>query len=432
VDIAIIGSGYVGLVTGACFAHMGNNVICVDNDEKKIRGLKKGNMPIYEPGLAEMVKENIAKARLSFSNDIRSATRKSKVIFIAVSTPPRENGEADLTAIEDVTRQVAKALEPDVYRLIVEKSTVPIETGKWIEYTLELFKQKEAKFDVACNPEFLREGSAIKDFLNPDRIVIGVSSERAEDMLRELYQPIKAPVVVTDVKSAELIKHASNSFLAAKVSFINAIANICDASGADVLKVAEGMGLDRRIGSSFLNAGIGFGGFCFPKDLTAFITIAKKLGYDFDLLKEVERINENQKKAVLDKISKSLWNLQGKTIAILGLSFKPDTDDIRFSPSIDIIQRLEKEGAEVKAYDPHAMEKARAVLKKVKFCRDPYEAAKDADCLLVATEWSEFKEMDLRRVKKLMRQPILLDGRNIYDPAAMKKMGFKYMGMGRG
>lgn len=430
-NIAIIGSGYVGLVTGACFADLGNKVICVDSDKKKIAALKNGKVPIYEPGLEEMIKDNVKKARLSFTTDIKSATRKSTVIFIAVGTPPRENGEADLTAIEDVTQEVAKAMKPDAYHLIVEKSTVPIETGTWIEYTLELFKHKKAKFDVACNSEFLREGSAIKDFLNPDRVVIGVSSKKAEEILRELYRPIKAPIVVTDVKSAELIKHASNSFLATKISFINAIANICDASGADVLKVAEGMGLDRRIGSSFLNAGLGFGGFCFPKDLSAFITISERLGYDFGLLKEVEKINEFQKKAVLAKIGKALWNLRGKTIAVLGLSFKPDTDDIRFSPAIDMVSRLEREGAKAKVYDPHAMKRAKGALPDAHFCKDPYEAARDADCLLVATEWNEFKELDLKKIKKLMKQPIVMDARNIYDPAAMKKLGFRYMGVGR-
>lgn len=428
-NICILGCGYVGLVTGACFADMGNRVIGADNDEAKIRSLKKGILPIYEPGLEEMVKRNMKESRLSFTSDIARAARNSTVIFIAVGTPPKEGGEADLSSIEEVTRTVARAMRS--YHLIVEKSTVPIETGKWIEYTAGLYKQKKAEFDVACNPEFLREGSAIGDFMRPDRIVIGVESKRAKEILIDLYRPIKAPVVITDIKSAELIKHASNSFLATKISFINAVAVLCEKSGADIVKVAEGIGLDRRIGKHFLNAGIGFGGFCFPKDLLAFIHISEKLGYDFGLLREVYRINEDQKKRAVEKVSELMWNLKDKVIGVLGLAFKPDTDDIRFSPAIDIIAKLQKDGVKIKAYDPQAMAKAKKVLKGVVYCKDAYEVAEGSDCLLVATEWNEFKHLDLKKIKRLMRQPILLDGRNIYDPAEMRQLGFRYAGIGK-
>lgn len=428
-DICVIGAGHVGLVTGACFADLGNNVICVDNDVKKIGTLKKGVLPIYEPGLEEMVHRNVREGRLSFTVDVRAATRKSTVIFIAVGTPPKENGEADLSAIEDVTRKIARAMHS--YHLIVEKSTVPIATGKWIEYTAKEFKTKRSQFDVACNPEFLREGQAIEDFMRPDRIVIGVGSKKAKDILTELYRPIKAPVVVTDINSAELIKHASNSFLATKISFINAVSNICERADADILKVAEGMGMDKRIGRSFLDAGLGFGGFCFPKDLAAFIKIAGKLGYDFGLLKEVEKINDLQKKGILKKAERLAQGLEGKTIGVLGLSFKPDTDDIRFSPPLDVIKDLLDGGAAVKAYDPQAMPKAKKVMKGIRYCSQPYEAANGADCLIVATEWNEFKELDFRKIKGLMRHPAIVDCRNIYDPAEMKRLGFKYAGVGR-
>lgn len=428
--ICIIGSGYVGLVSGACFSDLGNAVICVDNDEKKIKSLKAGLIPIYEPGLGELVRRNRKEGRLSFSSSVKEGVSKSDVIFIAVGTPSRDNGDADLTFVENVAKEIALSMPS--YRLIVEKSTVPVNTGEWMEHTIKVFNKRNIKFDVASNPEFLKEGSAIKDFMHPDRIVIGVKSSRARDILTELYKPLKAPIVVTDIKSAEIIKHASNSFLAMKISFINAISDICDKVGADIVEVARGMGLDRRIGKEFLNAGIGFGGSCFPKDLSAFIRIAEKIGYDFGILKEVQRVNELQKKLLIRKIEGLLWNLPKKTIGVLGLSFKPDTDDIRQSPAIEIISMLQKEGAKIKVYDPAAMAKTKKALHgDVIFCKNAYAAAKNSDCLLVATEWNEFKELDFAKIKKIMRQPIIVDGRNIYNPAEMKKMGFTYVGIGR-
>ena len=420
----------MGLVTGACFAELGNKVICVDNDRAKIKKLKAGVMPIYEPGLSELVKRNVRQSRLFFTVDIKSAVQASEIIFIAVGTPPKDNGEADLTTVEHVSKEIALSMRS--YKLIVEKSTVPVNTGEWVERTIRVFNKRGIKFDVASNPEFLREGTAIKDFMHPDRIVLGVKSRKAADILSSLYKPLKAPIVVTDIKSAEIIKHAANSFLAMKISFINAISNVCDMLNADVVEVAKGIGLDRRIGEKFLNAGLGFGGFCFPKDLSAFIRISEKAGYDFGLLKEVEKINEGQKSALMKKIENIIWNLRGKTVGVLGLSFKPDTDDLRYAPALYIIEMLLEEGAKVKVYDPISMAKARPILgSRVKFCKDAYDAAKDSDCLVIATEWSEFKELDLKRIKKLMRQSVIVDGRNIYDPAEVRKLGFTYAGMGR-
>ncbi len=429
-NISIIGSGYVGLVTGACLAELGNRVICVDNDRKKVAALKKGIIPIYEPGLEELVKANAKKKKLKFSDSIKEAVRDSEVIFIAVGTPPLENGEADLTGIENVARNIA--LNMSGYRLIVEKSTVPVETGKWVKHTIETYIKRKIKFDVASNPEFLREGQAISDFMHPDRIVIGVESKKAKEILVNLYRPLNAPVVVTDIKSAELIKHASNAFLATKISFINAVSRICDYAGADVVEVSSGMGLDKRIGASFLNAGLGYGGSCFPKDLDAFINISQKMGYDFELLKAVRSINEEQKEFFLKKIKDSLWVIKDKAIGILGLSFKPNTDDLRNAPSIDIIRFLQLEGAKIKIYDPSAMKKAKELLKGIKFCPDPYKAASDSDCLLIVTEWDEFKELDFGRIKKLLKRPLIIDGRNIYEPEAMERLGFTYIGIGRG
>lgn len=427
--IAVVGCGYVGLVSGACFASLGNQVTCVDIDAKKIAALKKGRPPIYEPGLAELVRENLKKKLLSFTTDLKAAVRKSDVIFIAVGTPPRPNGEADLSFVENVAQTVAQEIRS--YKLVVEKSTVPVQTGERIRQTLAHHARKGVSFDVASNPEFLREGTAVQDFMNPDRIILGVESKRAEAILSDLYKPLKCPIVVTDLKSAEIIKHASNSFLATKISFINAISNICDASGADVEKVAYGMGLDRRIGKSFLSAGIGFGGFCFPKDLAAFIRISEKLGYDFELLRAVERINQDQKKIFLKKIEEAIWNINSKTIGVLGLAFKPNTDDMRFAPSIDIIAALQSHGAKVKAFDPHAMGKAKEFFKNVTYCRDSYSVCKGSDCLVVLTEWDEFKELDLQRVKRLLNAPVVVDGRNLYDPKKMKALGFRYFSMGR-
>ncbi len=427
--IAIIGSGYVGLVTGACFASMGHDVLCIDNDPKKLELLKKGKSPIYEPGLDEIIKENIAKKRLSFDSRIEVAVKRCEVIFICVNTPPRDNGEADLSYVENVARDIAVRLKE--YRLIVEKSTVPVQTGEWVHKTIKSIQPKESLFDVASNPEFLREGSAVHDILHPDRIVLGVSSPRAEKILRKLYEPFTAPILVTDLKSAEIIKHASNSFLATKIGFINLVSRVCDAVGADIESVAKGMGLDPRIGPSFLKAGIGFGGFCFPKDLSAFAHMAEKLGVPANILHEVLSANEAQKMYFVKKISDSLWNLNRKTIGVLGLAFKANTDDMRFAPSIDIINALEKDGARIQAYDPEAMERAKAIFKNVAFKEKAYEVAKNADALAILTEWDEFSQLDYKKIKKLMKHPVIFDGRNILNPVEIKKMGFQYHAMGR-
>ncbi|MDP3791646.1 MAG: UDP-glucose/GDP-mannose dehydrogenase family protein [Candidatus Omnitrophota bacterium] len=430
-NITIVGSGYVGLVTGACFADLGNDVICVDNNESKISKLKKGIMPIYEPGLEELVKRNVKEGRITFTSRLKDGVKKSEVIFVCVPTPPKDNGDADMTYVENVAREIALSMSS--YKLIVDKSTVPVNTGEWVEHTINIFNKRKIKFDVVSNPEFLKEGTAIEDFMNPDRVVVGVKSKKAADILTELYKPLKAPIVVTNIKSAELIKHASNSFLATKISFINSVANICDKVGADIVDVARGMGLDKRISKDFLNAGIGFGGSCFPKDLDAFVHIAGKIGYDFGILKEVQNVNREQKRLAIKKIEALLWNLPKKTVGVLGLSFKPGTDDLREAPAMEIIEALLKEGVRVKVYDPVAMAKAKERLKaSVEFCKDAYQAAKDSDCIIVATEWNEFKELDFKKIKKIMRQPVIVDGRNIYNPAQMKKLGFRYEGIGRG
>ncbi|MFH0855217.1 MAG: UDP-glucose/GDP-mannose dehydrogenase family protein [Candidatus Omnitrophota bacterium] len=428
-NISIIGSGYVGLVSGACLAEAGNKVICVDNDKAKIKSLKKGSMPIYEPGLKELIGRNVRDKRLYFSSKIKDAVRSSEIIFITVGTPPLENGEADLTGIEKVARNIAKNMNG--YKLIVEKSTVPVETGNWVKHTIATYIKNKAEFDVASNPEFLREGQAVNDFMNPDRIVIGVESEKARGLLARLYKPFKAPLVVTNIKSAELIKHASNAFLATKISFINAVACVCDRVGADVEEVAKGMGLDKRIGPSFLKAGIGYGGSCFPKDLDAFVHISDKIGYDFNLLKSVKKINEGQMGFMLKKIRDSLWIIKNKTICVLGLAFKSDTDDIRNSSAIELIKALQKEGAKIRAYDPKAMKKAKRELKKTTFCADAYSACRGSDCLLIATEWDEFRKLDFRRVKKMLKRPLIIDGRNLLEPKGLEKSGFCYVGVGR-
>ena len=429
-NISIIGSGYVGLVTGACFSELGNKVICADNDAGKIESLKKGIIPIYEPGLKELISINTKNNRLKFTSSIKEAVNSSEIIFIAVGTPSLGNGEADLTGIENVARNIA--LNMSGYRLIVEKSTVPVETGMWVKHTIKTYIRSKNKFDVASNPEFLREGQAINDFMHPDRIVIGVESKKARDLLVSLYKPLKATMVITDIKSAELIKHASNSFLAAKISFINAVSRICDKVGADIGEVARGIGLDSRIGTSFLNAGIGYGGSCFPKDLDAFITISEKLGYNFKLLEAVRQVNQQQKDFFLAKIKDSLWVIKDKTIGILGLSFKPDTDDLRNAPALDIINALYSEGVLLRAYDPQAMNKAKEIFgNNIKLCKDSYETAKGCDCLIVLTEWDEFKGLDFSKIKRLMKRPLVIDGRNIYDPLIMKKSGFTYASIGR-
>jgi len=427
--VCMIGTGYVGLVSGTCFAEIGHDVICVDNDEEKIDTLKKGRIPIYEPGLDALVKKHMGAGRLSFTTSIRDAVEKSIFLFIAVGTPPKEDGEPDLSSIEKVAEEIGSAMNG--YKIIVEKSTVPVQTGKWVKTVIERFSKKTRDFDVASNPEFLREGSAIDDFLHPDRVVLGVESQEAKEKLLELYKPIDAPKIVTDIESAELIKHASNSFLSAKISFINAISIICEKSGADVLKVAEGMGLDKRIGRDFLNAGVGFGGFCFPKDIKAFISIAAKLGYDFRLLKEVDAINHEQMLLTVKKLEGMLWNLKDKKIGILGLAFKPNTDDMRFAPSITIIRELQKQGATIKAYDPVAMNRAKKIMPDIEYCADPYSAATGVDAIILVTEWDEFRDLDLKKIKSLMRQPVFLDGRNVFDVKQMNDLEFIYSGIGR-
>lgn len=437
-EIAVVGCGYVGLVTGVCLAHIGHRVICVDNDREKIKNLQKGAVPIYEPQLDVLLKKYLKNKRLSFSGSIQDAAKKSTVIFIAVGTPSKKNGEADLTYVENVAREIALAM--DSYKLIVEKSTVPADTGQRIKKTIRMNLPRKMRkgnapaldFDVASNPEFLREGSAVEDFMHPDRVVIGVESSKAERLLREMYAPLNPVMVVTDINSAELIKHASNSFLAAKISFINAVARICACVGADVLKVAEGMGLDKRIGRKFLDAGIGYGGSCFPKDVDAFIRLSEKSGYHFNLLKEVRSVNEEQKALFVRLIEDKLWIIKDKTIGVLGLAFKPDTDDMRNAPSIDIIRALLQEGARVKVYDPQAMSNAGKILGKAANCRDPYDLAKGCDCLLVLTEWEEFRKLDFKKMKRLMRHPVVFDGRNLYHNQNLQALGFEYYGIGRG
>ncbi len=428
-NIGVIGTGYVGLVTGACFADLGHQVLCVDNDKEKIAQLKKNKVPFYEPGLEELVAMNVREKRLSFSNSIAECVKRCEIIYIAVGTPPLPSGDADLSAIEHVSKEIAKHMKS--YCLIVEKSTVPVNTGKWVEQTLKKHVRKGVKYDVASNPEFLREGSAIRDAKSPDRIILGVSSDKAAMLLVKLYQPLNAPLLITDIKSAELIKHTANAFLALKISFINAVANVCELTGADVIKVAKGIGMDKRIGEDFLSAGIGYGGSCFPKDVSAYITLCKKAGYDFKLLREVVAINNNQRRIVINKLKTALGCLTGKKIAILGLAFKPNTDDLRGAPSLEIIEELHKAKAKIYAYDPVAMKNAARVLKNVSLCKDAYRALRDADALVVVTEWPEFKNLDLSEVKKIMKNPVVIDGRNIFEPQRMKSLGFNYSGIGR-
>lgn len=429
--IGVIGSGHVGLVTGACFADLGHDVLCVDQDASKIALLNKSRVPFYEPGLADLVRKNKAKKRLSFSTSIRDAMKRSEVLFIAVGTPTKATGEADLVSVEKVAMEIAANLQR--YCLIVEKSTVPVETGSWVKRTIQanMKGNRKIEFEVASNPEFLREGAAIEDFMKPDRIVLGVESRRAEKILRSLYEPLKAPIVVTDINSAEIIKHASNSFLACKISFINMVSALCEKVGADVGKVAEGMGYDRRIGPHFLDAGVGFGGSCFPKDLAAFVYIGEKAGANFSLLRAVIGINERQKTFFTQKVKEVLWNLQGKKIGVLGLSFKPDTDDMRSAPAVDIVKTLQGEGARIHAFDPEAMRAAKNDFSGVTFSKDSYDAAKGADALLFLTEWNEFKELSFPRIRKLMKRPLLFDGRNMFDPKAMRGLGFEYVSVGR-
>lgn len=428
--ICVVGAGHVGLVSAACFSELGFNVICVDNDTRKINSLKKKTLPFYEPGLDSIVIKNTKKGNLIFSSALEGSIKKSDIIFIVVGTPPLPDGSADLTSIENVARTIATNLNS--YKLIVEKSTVPVQTGSKVKETIYRYRKNNVEFDIASNPEFLREGKAIYDFFHPDRIVVGVEHSRAERILKDLYSSIKAPIIVTDINTSELIKHASNSFLATKISFINALAHICDLAGANVKKVALGMGLDKRIGKDFLEAGLGYGGFCFPKDLEAFVYISKKLGYDFSLLQEVKKINEEQRRYFVEKIKEHLWVIKNKKIAVLGLSFKPNTDDMRFAPSIDIVNFLLSEGAHLKLYDPQANIGAKKIFAntKLEFAKNAYDASRKCDCICILTEWEEFKKLDFGKLKKYMHYPLIADGRNMFDKTRVEAAGFKYIGIG--
>ncbi len=431
--LCVVGVGYVGLVTGACFADLGNRVACVDVNKKKIEGLKKGHLPIYEPGLEELVKRNTKNKRLAFGTDLAEGLKGAHQVFIAVGTPSLENGEANLEYVKEVARGIGRHASGDL--IVIDKSTVPVGMGDMVESLIdEEMEKRRAKYrvQVVSCPEFLREGSALHDFSNPDRIVIGTRDPRIAAEVAELFKPLQAKILVTDLRSAEMIKYASNAFLATKISFINEIANLCERVDADVLKVAEGMGLDKRIGAAFLNAGAGYGGSCFPKDVSALVKIADKEGYNFQILKSVIGVNEFQKKSMLGRIKSAVGTLEGKVVAVLGLAFKPDTDDLRDAVSLEVIAGLSEKGARVRAYDPAASAEAKRLMPQLKICASPYEAAQGAHCLVVLTEWNEFKELDLVRIKETMKSPVIVDGRNIYDPAKAKKLGFVYRGIGRG
>ena len=430
-DLSIIGSGYVGLVTGACFADVGHNVICVDNDAQKVKQLQAGEVPIYEPGLEEIIHRNVSARRLRFTGSIEEGVNNSQIVFIAVPTPQQPDGDVDLSFLEKVAREIAGVLTD--YRVIVDKSTVPVKTGEKVAESIKRYNRHRANFDVVSNPEFLREGCAVADLMHPDRIVIGAQSEHAIDLMKKVYEPFMAPMLVTDINSAELIKHCANSFLALKISYINAVSAICEASGADVEKVADGIGMDHRIGRDFLNPGIGYGGSCFPKDIAAFITISERLGTPFDLLKEVQRINNAQKERFLKTIRETLWVLREKRIGVWGLTFKPDTDDVRSSVAIELVTHLLREGAHVIVYDPKGMQKARAIkaIADAEFVSSALEAVTDAEALVIATEWNEFANVDLEIVKEKMATPIVFDGRNLLDPETMRRLGFHYYSIGR-
>jgi UDPglucose 6-dehydrogenase len=449
VQITVVGSGYVGLVAGACFADLGHQVIVVDNDQAKVAALLAGEIPIHEKFLPELVRRHHGR-NLTFSEDLTEAVRASEAIFVAVGTPPTEQGEADLSYVESVARGISGAINS--YKVVVEKSTVPVYTSDWVRKIILRNAAPPDSFDVASNPEFLREGTAVTDFLYPDRIVVGADTERCAEILRRVYAPltdgsyykrtdaipapdkvrIPPPLIITSAKSAELIKHASNAFLAMKISFVNAVASICESVGADVQQVCKGIGTDSRIGPRFLNPGIGYGGSCFPKDLMAFRSVARECGYEFRLLDEVMRINEDQRQRFLRKVRTALWTLRGKRLGVLGLAFKGGTDDIRESPAILLVQALLQEGCEIAAYDPAATQRAREVLNsKTEFVNSPYDAAVGADALLILTEWEEFATLDLDRLHKQLKYPIVIDGRNLYDPDVMAARGFTYYSIGR-
>ena len=430
--IAVIGTGYVGLVSGACFAEFGNSVICVDSDAKKIEMIKAGKMPIYEPGLEALVAKNVREGRLEFTTEINSAIEKSLVVMLAVGTPSSLDGSADMSQVEAVALEIARALNS--YKVIVTKSTVPVGAAGYIKRIIDENKKSSCRYSVASNPEFLREGAAINDFLRPDRVVIGCNDEEAIEILKDLYRPlylIETPFVVTNPESAEMIKYASNAFLATKISFINEIANLCDRLGADVHDVAKGMGMDKRIGGKFLHPGPGFGGSCFPKDVKALAAIARTVNYEMKLTEAVLSVNHRQMASVIERIRRAVPELAGKTIALLGLAFKPDTDDMRDAPALRIISDLQAAGAAVRAYDPAAMEAARHFVADVVFCEDEYEAARDSDALVIVTEWNQFRGLDLNRLKSVMKALNVVDTRNIYEPHDVREAGFTYISMGR-
>jgi len=430
--IAVIGTGYVGLVTGACFADFGMRVTCVDKDEAKIASIKAGQMPIYEPGLDALVAKNVREGRLDFSTDLRSTVAQSLVVFLAVGTPPSGDGSADMSQIDEVAFEIAKALNG--YKVIVTKSTVPVGAASRIKKIIEENRATASRFSVAANPEFLREGAAINDFMRPDRVVIGCTDEEAIAILKDIYRPlylIETPFVITTAESAEMIKYASNAFLATKVSFINEIARLCELLGADVHDVAKGMGMDVRIGSKFLHPGPGFGGSCFPKDAKALVALGRSVNYDVRIVEAALFVNDLQRKSIIERVRRLVPQLEGKTIAILGLAFKPETDDIREAPALKIIEDLLNSGAKVRAYDPAAIETARRILPGIAYCEDEYEAARGSDVLVVVTEWNQFRRLDMPRLKEVMREPNIVDLRNIYEPETMRSEGFNYLGMGR-
>ncbi|HTG14954.1 MAG TPA: UDP-glucose/GDP-mannose dehydrogenase family protein [Blastocatellia bacterium] len=430
--IAVIGTGYVGLVTGACFAEFGMSVTCVDKDEAKIEAIRTGKLPIYEPGLDALVAKNVRAGRLEFSTDVGQAVEQSLVVFVAVGTPPAGDGSADMRQIDEVANEIAKSLNG--YKVIVTKSTVPVGAASRIRKIIEERRVTSTRFSVAANPEFLREGAAINDFMRPDRVVIGCSEDEAIAILREIYRPLyllETPFVITTPESAEMIKYASNTFLATKISFMNEIANLCDLLGADVRDVARGMGMDGRIGNKFLHPGPGFGGSCFPKDAKALAALGRSVGYDVRIVQATLAVNEFQKKSMIDHVRRLVPDLADKTVALLGLAFKPETDDMREAPSIRIVADLVEGGARVRAYDPAAMESARQFLSGVEYCEDEYHAAHGSDALVVVTEWNQFRSLDLKRLKSHMREPNIIDLRNIYEPEMVRSAGFRYVGMGR-
>lgn len=430
--ICIIGAGYVGLVTAACFAESGNNVVCMDIDEEKIASLKKGKVPLYEPGLEELIKRNLSEERLEFTTDLDEAVKQSLIIFIAVGTPPQEDGSADLKYVLNAARAIGKAM--DGYKIIVNKSTVPVGTAEQVRKIVS--RETKFQFDVVSNPEFLKEGAAIEDFMRPDRIVIGTDEVRVAEIMKEVYSPFVrtgAPILIMDPKSAELTKYAANAMLATRISFINEVSNLCELLGADVEQVRRGLGTDSRIGSAFLFPGIGYGGSCFPKDIRAMLRFAKENHYELDILRTVQEVNQRQKEVLIHKITKYFkGKIKGKRFAVWGLSFKPRTDDMREAPSIVIINKLLQKGAIIKAHDPQANGAAERVFgKKIKFAHTSYDALDKADALIIITEWSQFREPDFDTIKARMKSPVIFDGRNIFDPRKMQALGFRYFGMGR-